>query len=111
MGTICPSQGPWCKTVVLVCKKDGGLPFCIDFHKLNARTRKDSYPLPQIQEAIESLFGAEYFSYLDLKAGFWQIAMDEVSKQYNAFMVVNLGLFKCKCMSIRLCNTQPCFRG
>ena len=64
-------------TVVLVCKKDGGLCFYIDFCKLNARTKKDSYPLPQIQEATESLVGVGYFSCLDLKAGFWQIAMDE----------------------------------
>ena len=56
-------------TIVKVCKKDGDLHFCIDFHKLNARTKKDSYPLPQIQEAIESLVGAGCFSCLDLKAG------------------------------------------
>ena len=74
-GTICPSQSPWCNAVVLVHKKDGGLHFCIDFHKLNARTKKDSYPLPQIQEAIESLVGAGCFSCLDLKVGFWQIDM------------------------------------
>ena len=77
--TICPSQSPWCNAVILVHKKDRGLCFCIDFCKLNARTKKDSYPLPQIQEAIESPMGAGYFSHLDLKVGFWQIAMDETS--------------------------------
>ena len=45
MGTICPSQSLWCNVVVLVCRKDGGLWFAINFHKLNARTKKDSYPL------------------------------------------------------------------
>ena len=58
VGAICPSQSPWCSTVVLVCKKDGGLHFCIDFCKLNARTKTDSYLLPHIQEAIENLVGA-----------------------------------------------------
>ena len=53
-GTICPSQGLWGTAVVLVCKKDGGLWFCINFNKLNVRTKKDSHPLPQIQEAIEN---------------------------------------------------------
>ena len=48
VGTICPSKSPWCNAVVLVCKKDGCLCFGIDFQKLNARTKKDSYPLPQI---------------------------------------------------------------
>ena len=82
-GTIHPSQSLWCNAVVLMHKKDRGLDFCIDFCKLNARTKKDSYLLPQIQEAIESLLGAGCFSCLDLKVGFWQIAMDEGSKQYT----------------------------
>ena len=72
-------QNPWCNAVVLVHKKDGGLHFCIDFCKLNARTKKDSYPFSQIQDAIEILVGAGSFSCLDLKVGFWQIAMDEES--------------------------------
>ena len=95
-GVICPTQSPWCNAVVLVHKKDGGLHFCIDFHKLNAWTKKDSYPLPKIQEAIESLVGGGYFSCLDLKGGFWQLAMDKSSKQYIAFTVGNPGFFKYK---------------
>ena len=70
VGTICPGQSPWCNTVMLVRKKDGGLSFCIDFCKLNARTKIDSHPLPHLKEAIKSLVGAGYFSCLDLKAGF-----------------------------------------
>ena len=70
---------------MLVCKKDRGLHFCIDFHKLNARTKKDSYLLPWIQEAIESLVGVGYFSCLDLKAGLWQIVMDEWIKAVHCF--------------------------
>ena len=49
VGTIHPSQSPWHNAIVLVRKKDGVLHFCIDFHKLNSRTKKDSYPLPHIQ--------------------------------------------------------------
>ena len=93
VGAILPSQSPWGNTVALVHKKDGGLCFCIDFCKLNARTKKDSYLLPCIQVAIESLAGTRYFSCLDLKGGFWQIAMDEALKQYTAFTVGNLGFF------------------
>ena len=88
-----PSQNPWCNTVVLVCKKNGSLHFCRDFCNLNARAKKGSYPLPPIQEAIESLVGAGYFSCLDLKPGFWQIAMDKASKQYTTFTVGKLGFF------------------
>ena len=67
-GAIHPSQRPWCNTVMLVRKNYRGLHFCINFCKLNAGTKKDSYPLPHIQESIESLIGAGYFSCLDLKA-------------------------------------------
>ena len=53
--------------MVLVRRKDGGLQFCIDFHPLNMHMKKDSYPLPRIQEALESLVGAGHFICLDLK--------------------------------------------
>ena len=72
-GVICPSQSMWCNTVVLVWKKDRGLHFCIDFQYLNTYTKNDSYPLPRIQEALESLVGAGYFSCLDLKSD-WILA-------------------------------------
>ena len=88
-GAIWPSQSAWCNTVVLVRKKDGSLWFCIDFHHLNAHMKKDSYPLPRIQEALESLVGAGHFPCLDLKSGFWQIKMEEASKQYTACTVGN----------------------
>ena len=67
---IQPSWNAWCNAVVLVRKKDGGLWFCIDFCHLNVCTKKDSYPLARIQEVLESLVGAGYFSCLDLKLGF-----------------------------------------
>ena len=92
---IRPSQSAWCNAVVLVRKKDGSLHFCIDFHCLNALKKKDSYPLPRIQEALECLVGTGHFSCLDLKSRIWQIRMDEASKQYTAFTMGNLGFFKC----------------
>ena len=97
-GAICPNQSPWCKAIVSVHMKDGCLWFCIDFCKLNMRTKKNSYLLPWIHEAIKSLASAGHFSCLDLKAGFWQISMDEASKQYTAFTVGNLGFIKCECI-------------
>ena len=109
-GTIRPSQSAWCNAVVLVWKKDGGLHFCINFCCLNAHTKKDSYPLPRMQEALESLVGAGHFSCLDLKSGFWQIKMEEMSKQYTAFTVGNLGFFKCDQMPFGLCNAPATFQ-
>ena len=72
-GAICLSQSPWCNMVVLVRKKDGTLCFCVDFRHLNARMKKDLYPLPHIQEASESVAGSAHFSSMDFKSGFWQI--------------------------------------
>ena len=109
-GTIRPSQSAWCNTMVLVQKKDSGLHFCIDFHHLNAHMKKDSYPLPRIQEVLESLVDAAHFSSFDLKSGFWQIKMDEASKQYTTFTVGNLGFFECDWMPFGLCNTPATFQ-
>ena len=109
-GAIRPSQSAWCNAMVLVWKKDGGLHFCIDFCHLNAHTKNDCYPLSRIQEVLESLVGASHFSCLDLKSGFWQIKMEETSKQYTAFTVGNLGFFKCDQMPFGLCNTPGTFQ-
>ena len=72
--------------------------------------KKDSYPLPQIQEALESLVGAGHFSCLDLKSGFWQIRMDKASNQYTTFTVGNLGFFECDRMPFGLCNAPATFQ-
>ena len=73
-GAIQPSSSPWCNAVILIWKKDSGLCFCIDFRKLNTRTKKDSYPLPHIQETLESLEGSCTFSSFDFKlvSGRWR---------------------------------------
>ena len=109
-GTIRPSQSTWCNAVVLVWKKDSSLHFCINLCHLNACIKKDSYPLPRIQEVLESLVGAGHFSCLDLKSRFWQIKMDEVLKQYTDFTVGNLGFFECNRMPFGLCNAPATFQ-
>ena len=91
-------------------EKGWWLAFCIDFCCLNACTKKDSYPLPGIQEVLESLVSAGHFSCLDLKSGFWQIKMEEASKQYTTFTVDNLGFFKCDQLPFGLCNALATFQ-
>ena len=71
---------------------------------------RDSYLLPRIQEVLESLVGAGHFSCQDLKSGFWQIKMDESSKQYTTFTVGNLGFFECDHMPFGLCNAPATFQ-
>ena len=109
-GAICLSQSPWCNAVVLVCKKDGGLRFCIDFRRLNSWTKKDAYPLPQMQETMESMVGARFFSTMDLKSGFWQVKMAKDSQQYTAFTVGSMGVYEFLRMLYGLCNTSVTFQ-
>ena len=109
-GVIQPSNSPWCNAVVLVRKKDGSLRFCIDFRKLNSLTVKDSHPLPCICETLESLTGAAHFLTFDMNSGFWQVPMDEESKQYTAFTLGSMGLYECESMPFGLCNTLPTFQ-
>ena len=109
-GTIRPSQSPWCNAEVLVHKKDGGLQFCIDFCRLNSRTKKDAYLLPQMQETMESMVGARFFSIMDLKSGFWQVKMAKDSQQYTAFTVGSMGVYEFLRMPYGLCNASATFQ-
>ena len=109
-GAIHPSQSPWCNAVVLVRKKDGMLCFCVDFCRLNAHTKKDSYPLPWIQEVLESMAGAAHFSMMDFKSGFWQVKMVPGSQQYTTFTVGNQGFYEFPHMPFGLCNAPTTFQ-
>ena len=109
-GAIWPSQSPWCNAIVLVQKKDGTLRFCIDFRHLNTCTKKDSYPIPKCLETLESLVGAHYFSTMDLKSSFWQVKVSEDSRQYMAFTVGSMGVYKFLHMPYGLCNVLVTFQ-
>ena len=65
-GVISKSKSPYACPVVLVKKNDNTLRVCVDFRKLNARTLKESYPIPRISETLQALSGAEWFCSLDL---------------------------------------------
>ena len=72
-GVIELSSSPWSSPIVLVTKQDGRKKFCVDYRKLNHVTVKDSYPIPRIDESLDSLSGVEWFSTLDLCSGYWQV--------------------------------------
>ena len=110
VGAIRPSKSPFSSNVVLVRKKDGSLRFCIDFKKLNSRTIKDAYTLPRIDDTIDTLIGAKYFSKLDLRSGYWQVEMSEKDKEKTAFTVGNLGFYECNRMAFGLTNAPATFQ-
>ncbi|CAB4042449.1 Hypothetical predicted protein, partial [Paramuricea clavata] len=72
-GIISPNTSPWASPIVLVRKKSGELRFCIDYHRLNQITRNDAHPLPRVDDLLDSVGNAKYFTTLGLKSGYWQI--------------------------------------
>ena len=95
MGASRRSNSPWVSAVVLVCKKDGALRFCMDLRKLNKRTVKDAYSLPRIEDSLDVLNGSCIFTSIDLKSGYWQVELDEKSIPLTAFTVGPLGFYEC----------------
>jgi hypothetical protein len=59
--------------IVLVKKKTGEIRFCVDYMKLNSITKKDSFPLPRIEDELDMLSGQNFFSLIDLASGYWKI--------------------------------------
>ena len=110
VGTIRKSMSPWLSSIVLVKKKDGNLRFCIDLRKLNARTVKDAYALPRIEETLDYLAGSKWFSALDLKLGYWQVELDEESNPLTAFTAGPLGFYECEQMPFGATNALATFQ-
>ena len=98
----------WASPPVLVRKKDGGVCWCIDYRALNSVTVKDAFPLPCIEECLDTLAKAKYMSTLDLVSGYWQLEIDEADRHKTAF-VTRYGLFEHVRLGFGLCNAPATF--
>lgn len=103
------SASPYASPIVLVRKRDGQLRLCVDYRCLNAKTHRDAFPLPRIDETLESLGGAKLFSSLDLAHGYFQVAMHPDSVAKTAFRVP-WGLYEFLRLPQGLCNSPSTFQ-
>ena len=95
----------WC-----LSEKRWGLRLCINLCKLNNRTVKDGYLLPRIEDTLDCLHGAVWFSTLDLKSRYWQVELEEEAKPPTAFTMGPLGLWECEHMPFGLTNAPATFQ-
>ena len=97
------SNNAWSSPTVLVKKKDGTTRFCIDYRRLNQVTKVDAYPLPHIEDSLNTLDSARFFCSLNLASGYWQVEMDTTDREKTAF-VTQGGLHEFRVMPFGLVN-------
>ncbi|UYV85062.1 K02A2.6-like, partial [Cordylochernes scorpioides] len=105
---IQPSESPWASPVVLIRKKDGSWRFCVDYRRLNKITKKDVYLLPRIDDTLDCLRGARFYSSMDLQSGYWQIDVEESDREKTAFITPD-ELYEFKVMPFGFCNAPATF--
>ena len=105
-----PTHSDWAAPSLLVPKKDGTYRLVVDYRGLNKQIEKTCWPLPRINEVIDSLEGNMYFSNIDLLLGYFQMALEEESQNVTAF-ITPLGLYKWKRLPVGLDSASGAFQN
>ena len=108
-GIIRPSKSPYASQVVIVRKKTGEIRLCVDFRKLNAISIRNSFPLPRVEEALQAVQAAVWFSSFDLAQGYLQMAMEEEDIEKTSFRAGSSGLYEFTRMPFGLTNAGASF--
>ncbi len=109
VGVIEPARCEWTSTIVLVPKSDGSLRFCVDYRRLNALTVREAYPLPRMDECIDSLGDATVFTTLECNSGYWQIPVHPDDRNKTTF-TSHFGTFRFTRMPFGLRNAPAMFQ-
>lgn len=108
-GAIRPSTSPWASPIVLVRKKDGSVRPCVDYRRLNAVTKKDAFPIPRMEDCLDAVAGAVYFSTVDITSAYHQVPVKAEDIQKTAF-VTKYGLYEFITMPFGLSNSPGTFQ-
>ena len=108
-GIIEECDSPWCSPIVMVKRGDGSFRFCVDLRQVNGLTQSMAYPLPRVDDALDSLCGAQFFSTLDMASGYWQVELTDESKAKTAFST-GKGQQQFKVLPFGLKNSGPTFQ-
>ena len=107
-GVIQESTSDWASAPVLIRKRDGTVRWCVDYRALNDKTVKDLYPLPLIDDCLDTVAGSVWFSKLDANMAYWQVKVREEDRKKTAF-ITKYGLFEHVRMGFGLCGAPATF--